>query len=183
MAADKQGNDITKVGVPIGGTLYIAGEEVKAPTLVELKAGTIPETYIRAGLITKDGGFELSIDNEEGEEFLNEGYRLPGEAKLSITFSLAEDNAVCRELRTGVKDTENGVAVDVSGNPKIYKVITAEAYKNGSILFRSYGRVMVDSWKETKTERGKIKAYEFTLRVSRSAECDGKHFLEVVKTA
>lgn len=187
MAADAEGNDITLVGVPLTGFLAFAPDDATIPTPEQGKATplVLDPDFRKVGLLKQDGGFEWTEEPDgDALEFWQEGYSVPsGLANVRLKFTVAEESAITRQLRTGkTPDTHGYLTVDGGGNLARYVFFSEEIYKNGVIRRRvAYGRVV--SAKIQKSERGTAQGIEFEVEIYRHAAFNLDHYGEWIIVA
>ena len=165
MAADAQGNDLSKVNIPVTGFLAIQKEGT--PTYVDSAEGaknplTLPTGYVKLGLVTDDGGPEPGKDGEDAIEFWQEGYSIGGSSTRTVKVTLAENNDLTRWLLEGVAPDANGMTTVGGGNDATFPLFYAVQYKNGR-QERYNGLAKVSEISESKSERGAITGYECTF--------------------
>ena len=184
MTIDSQGNDLSKVFVPVTGFLGFGPQNTPIPASAVLGALTyaLPPAVRKVGLIKEDGGFEWAAEADgDAIKFWQEGYELPsGQVKATLTVTLAQTDPISRELTTGKVPDANGVIdVDLGGNTNVYWLCTEEVAKNGVIRRRIVPNATVQSVKEDKSERGTVLGYQVVFSTNRSAEINA-HYREAV---
>lgn len=184
MSVDAAGNNIEAVGIPLTGFLAYAPESATIPDPVSGAAAdlVLDPKFRKVGLLKEDGGFEWN-EEPDGDPivFWQDGYSIPtGLAKVTLTFTAAEQSPITRALRTGKTPDVNGyLTVDGGGNNSRYVFFSEEAYRNGAIRRRAaIGRVKTA--KLQKSERGSVQGVEFEIEIQRSPLFDNEHYGEWV---
>lgn len=159
MTADVEGNDLTKVFVPITG--FLAVQLTGEAKWVEPAAGAatplvLPEGYVKVGLFKQDGGPQDGGDKEDDIEFFQEGYKLGGSKSRTLQVTLAEFNDVVRQLTTGKTPDANGMITVDGDNDSTFPMFEVLKGKNGMSLRRNgLGRIQtVEPDQSTRGEAG-----------------------------
>lgn len=159
MTADVEGNDLTKVFVPITG--FLAVQLTGEAKWVEPAAGAatplvLPEGYVKVGLFKQDGGPQDGGDKEDDIEFFQEGYKLGGSKRRTLQVTLAEFNDVVRQLTTGKTPDANGMITVDGDNDGTFPMFEVLKGKNGMSLRRNgLGRIQtVEPDQSTRGEAG-----------------------------
>ena len=178
MTADSLGNDITKVGVPVTGSLAWAPGATTPilPTAGKALDLTLPGAFTKCGLIKTDGGFDWTGESTgDALEFFQDGYSLPsGLVNATLGVTLAESGPATDEFLYGVEFDEHGHAmIDLGSNARTYVLFAAEVFKNGMIRRRQPRVATIQSIKEDKAERGTILGYAVVFKLARSG---GGHY-------
>lgn len=179
MAADSQGNDLTKVGVPIGGMVAFApyaSANVIADEDMKSKPITLPEGYELLGLVTEDGAPQHGWDTEDGIEFWQKGYSVSGDGTRSVQVNFAENNAAVLALTEGKEADANGVIYVDSALPDSRVLLfLATKYKNGT-EDRYNGVAQVTAVEVDQDERGSVRGKSVTLEWKEDDLFDGSPF-------
>ena len=159
MTADVEGNDLTKVFVPITGFLavHLTGEtKWVEPTEGAATPLVLPEGYVKVGLFKQDGGPQDGGDKEDDIEFFQEGYKLGGSKSRTLQVTLAEFNDIVRQLTTGKKPDAHGMIVVDGDNDATFPMFEVLKGKNGMSLRRNgLGRIQtVEPVQSTRGEAG-----------------------------
>lgn len=159
MTADVEGNDLTKVFVPITG--FLAVQLTGEAKWVEPAAGAatplvLPAGYVKVGLFKQDGGPQDGGDKEDDIEFFQEGYKLGGSKSRTLQVTLAEFNDIVRQLTTGKTPDTNGMIVVDGDNDATFPMFEVLKGKNGMSLRRNgLGRIQtVEPDQSTRGEAG-----------------------------
>lgn len=188
MTRDSQGNDLTKVAVPVTGAIMLVPYDVanKITSVMiakNVKAPKLPDAYdpVKAacGLITSDGGPQDGRDADDPTEFYQDGYLLNGASKLTTTFTVAEDNDLVRTITLGEPD-ENGVYMvdDIIADGK-WCAYQEEAWRGGRIRRRA-GVVQVTGNEPGQSERGSVIGRALTVNWSADEMYDGHKYIESI---
>jgi hypothetical protein len=166
MAVDTAGNDLSAVAVPLTGTLGYApvvAENVIAKT--DLGAATLdaPAAFKILGLVKSDGGAQDDHDKSDDTEFFQDGYKLSGDATLTVEVNLAQFDANVRELIHGIAPDANGVIEVKNATPDTTFILLHETvYKNGWIR-RRIGVARISEVKPDQEERGSVFGNDVTF--------------------
>lgn len=166
MAADTQGNDLTAVGVPIGGIVAVAPYD-EANVVADASMGvtplTLPTAYSLLGLVKQDGAPSHGRESEDGTEFWQSGYLLPGTGTRTLQANFAELTATVLQLVEGKEANEHGV-IYVDSNLPAAKVMLFQVtqFKNG-VEKRHNGVAQVTAVEEDQDERGAVRGYAVTF--------------------
>lgn len=183
MAADSAGNDLLNVFIPVTGYFAFAPYGTAIPTTQDMSAYgfTPPAAWVRAGLITTDGGFGWSDNRADSIEFFQDGYQVnAGNGTASLAVKLAETSANVRKLlRNATADAYGGIDVDVDADVQ-WSLYTEEVDKNGVIRRRVAPNGWLDSNAADRSTRGEVNANEATFTVRRASAMGNKHFREVL---
>lgn len=176
MTVDTNGNDVTNVLIPITGFLAVQ-LKADAPALVAAGDGaksplTLPEGYVKVGLLTDDGGPSDSEDSDDAIEFFQSGYKISGDVTRTMTVTIAEWNDTTRQLMYGTAVDTNGAMVVDGDNGATFPAFLAIVYKSGVELRRS-GYVRVNSVSPAQDERGSVKGFEIEFEWVRNDELGG----------
>ncbi|MFC5930931.1 IPT/TIG domain-containing protein [Cryobacterium melibiosiphilum] len=182
MTVDASGNDLSAVGIPITGFLGFAPKGTVFPTSTEGAASTftLPIAFVKAGLLTEDGGFEWTLEPDgDPIKFYQDGYQIPsGLANATLVVKLAQYDAMVRELSYGKTADANGyLTIDAGGHAVEYVAFTEEIFKSGAIR-RRIAEVSVTGAKVDKSERGAVNGTELTCAAKRSASLGNDHIGE-----
>lgn len=166
MAADSQGNDLSNVGVPIGGLVAFApydaanvlADEAMGVTPLQLPAG-----YEMLGLVKQDGAPQHQRESGEAMEFWQEGYKKSGTGTRSVQVNLAENNAAVLKLTEGKAPDENGIIYVDSSLPEARVLLfMATKFKGGS-EDRYNGAAQVTAVEVDQDTRGEVRGRSVTL--------------------
>lgn len=186
MAADSAGNDLLNVFIPVTGAFFFAPYGTTLPTTQDLSAyGYTPSaTWVRAGLITVDGGFGWTDNRAETIEFFMDGYQTnAGNGTASLAVKLAETSANVRLLlRNATADAYGGIDIDVDADVQ-WSVLTKEVDKLGNIRWRVGGNAWLTTNTNDRSARGSVNANEATFTVRRDPNMSNKHIREVIVPA
>lgn len=186
MAADTQGNDIGAVRIPVTGRICLVPYDTKNKidsTAIGNKAAqpTLPEAYKTGavGLIKSDGAPQDASESGDAIEFWQQGYQINGQASITTTFTLAEDNAVTRAfVHGGAEPDENGVyGVDTLVPDAKWMAYYEEAYKGGAV-YRRAGVVIMTANEPGQAERGSVKGRAITVSWLADDNYGGKKYIE-----
>lgn len=183
MAADANGNDVSKVFVPVTGNLGVAPAGTDIPGSAEGGAVgyILPVEFKRPGLITEDGGFEWTLEADgDPIKFYQQGFSIPsGLANATLVVKLAQTDNIVRSIIHGQTPDVNGyLEIDAGGTDVRYVIFTEEIAKNGDIRRRIAADAGISSLKEDKSENGTLVGYEVTFSVERSSKLNNKHLGE-----
>lgn len=181
MAADKQGNDLSKVGIPITGKvavqldgtpIFLTSEEGKKTPLV------MPIGYVPIGLITEDGGPAETAEGGDAIKFWQDGYTLTGSDTLKVAVKSAEMNAIVRRLITGKKPDANGcIKIDSAHSNEKYPLFVAIEYKNG-MQRRMNGMASIETVEVDQSSRGEVTGRNITFTWEREPAIGNAFYLE-----
>ncbi len=166
MAADSQGNDLSAVGVPIGGLIAVA-EYGAANVVADADMGkmplALPKAYTLLGLVKQDGAPQHARESGDATEFWQKGYLLPGEGTRTLQVNLAENTPAVLNLIEGKEPSANGVIYVDSNLPDARVMIfQATKFKNGT-EDRYNGVAQVTSVEVDQDERGSVRGRSVTL--------------------
>ena len=175
MTADAEGNDLSKVLVPITG--FLAVQLTGEPTFVEAAEGAanplvLPEGYVKVGLFKQDGGPQDGGDKEDDIEFFQDGYKLGGAKTRTLQVTLAEFNKIVRQLITGKTPDENGMIVVDGDNDATFPMFSCLKYKNGMSLRRN-GMGRIQTVEPDQNTRGENNGNAVTFDWLRNDEWGG----------
>lgn len=179
MAADSQGNDLSAVGVPIGGLVAFAPYD-EANVIADADMGEtpleLPVGYEMLGLVKQDGAPQHQRESGDALEFWQKGYKLAGEGSRSVQVNLAENNAAVLKLVEG-KEANNDGVIYVDSNLPDARVIMffATKFKNGS-EDRYNGVAQVTAVEVDQDTRGEIRGRSVTLEWAEDPLFDGSPF-------
>ena len=114
------------------------------------------------GLITSDGAPEDGRDGDDATEFHQPGYKLQAaDPKLTLGFTVAEDNDLTREIMKGKPDS-NGVyhVKDIVQDAKWF-AYQETVYKSG-VHRRRLGVVQVTNAEPDQDNRGEVSGVKLT---------------------
>ncbi|NMW88051.1 hypothetical protein [Mobiluncus curtisii] len=181
MAADKQGNDLSKVGIPVTGgvavqldgtPVFLTPEEGKKTPL------QVPAAYTYIGLITEDGGPEETAEGGDAIKFWQDGYTLTGSDTLKVAVELAEMNPTVQNLITGKTPDANGcIKIDSAHSNKKYPLFVGIEYKNG-MQRRMNGMASIESVEVGQSSRGEVTGRKVTFTWEREPAIGNAYYLE-----
>lgn len=165
--ADASGNDISNVGIIIGGAFAFApydSANVIADTALSTSPLKLPTGYQYLGLLKKDGAPQTTIDGKDNVEFWQKGYEVPGDATRSVKVVLAEDNAAVTTLTEGKTPDANGI-IHVDSSIPSARVILFEnvRYRDGKERRRN-GVAQVTAVEPGQDNRGENAGVTVTLK-------------------
>ncbi|NMW65982.1 hypothetical protein HHJ78_10850 [Mobiluncus mulieris] len=178
MAADKNGNDLGRVGIPITG--FVAVQLQGEPKYVESEAGAavplvVPEGYVKVGLVTEDGAPQPGAESGDGIKFWQDGYEIVGSDEFTLEVELAEMNDLVRKLITGKTPDKNGmITVDTAVPTATFPLLYAVAFKNGDQQRRN-GLAHISKVEEPQTKRGEVMGYKVTFKWVRDETVGGAY--------
>ncbi|MGV9181812.1 hypothetical protein [Arcanobacterium canis] len=178
MSADAQGNDLSKVNVPLTGFAAVQLEGKAA--FVAAEAGgkpelQLPENYVKVGLFTEDGGPASSSEAGDAIVFFQDGYQIGGSDELTVEIKLAEMNDTVRQLIRGKKADVNGMIVVDSSTPNTtFPLFVATQFKNGMQLRRN-GLARISKVETDQEKRGEVNANKVTFTWLYNDEIKGKY--------
>lgn len=191
MSKDTQGNDLEAVAVPVTGALclvpYDEENAITAEMISKSKAQPeLPAVYDRKtaalGLFKEDGGPQDSIDQDDPVAFFQQGYALNVDPTVTMSVTIAEDNAVARKVVYGKDPDENGVyGVDTFTPDTKWMAYFEETYKSGAVLRRA-GVVQVTGVEPDQSERGSVKGKAITLTWQNDPLYGNHKFIECLYT-
>ncbi|AII74987.1 hypothetical protein H3S87_02605 [Bifidobacterium sp. W8108] len=163
---DSQGNDLIRVGVPIGGYIAFApyaSENVIADDKLGKVPLELPEGYRKLGLIKADGAPQKGLEAGEATDLWQEGYSIPGDGKRSIQASLAENNTAVMKLTEGKEPDQNGIVYVDSGLPAAKVILLAVTkFRNGDEE-RLHGVAQVTAMEMDQETTGEPRGKSVTL--------------------
>lgn len=187
--ADSQGNDITQVGIPIGGKIAIAPYGTAIPDAAD---GADPDltlnvAFVPIGLVKKDGGPQLAwAASGDPIDFWQDEYEIEsGLADVTLSFTAVEVlGDQVRKIIAGAAPDANGyVEIDGGGHSTQYVLWVEEIFKNGAIRRRALPNTRLGSATEEKNARGEVIGTALQFKISRHASVGGKHWGEWVLPA
>lgn len=167
MAADTEGNDLSAVSVPVSGKVATAAV-TKANVIADADMGktplALPADYKVLGLIKVDGGPQEGRDSSDPIEFFQEGYKLNGDATVTVQLNLAEDNLNVNRLLIGAEpDPATGVVyVPASAPDNTFLLFTATRYKNRNER-RRLGVARISEIEVDQETRGEVRGKAVTF--------------------
>lgn len=179
MAADSQGNDLSAVGVPIGGLVAFA-PYAAANVIADEKMGEtplkLPEGYEMLGLVKQDGAPQHQREDGEALEFWQIGYKQSADGTRSVQVNLAENNAAVLKLTEGKTADANGVIYVDSSLPSARVLLfMATKFKGGS-EDRYNGAAQVTAVEIDQDTRGEVRGRSVTLSWSEDPLFNGSPF-------
>jgi len=166
MAADTQGNDLSAVGVPIGGLVAFAPyatEGVVADADMGATPLTLPTGYLKLGLVKQDGAPQHAREAGDAIEFWQKGYIMAGEGTRTLQVNLAESNSAVLELVEGKEPNTDGVVYVDSNLPDARVLLfLATKFKSG-VEERYNGVAQVTAVEVDQDERGSVRGRSVTL--------------------
>lgn len=179
MAVDSQGNDLSKVGVPIGGLVAVAPYDV-ANVISDTEIGVtpleLPVGYEMLGLVKQDGAPQHQREGGDATEFWQKGYKLAGEGSRSVQVNLAENNAAVLKLVEGKEPNSDGVIYVDSNLPDARVLLfLATKFKGGS-EDRYNGAAQVTAVEVDQDTRGEVRGRSVTLSWAEDPLFDGSPF-------
>lgn len=183
MSADAAGNNVAAAFVPVTGFLAYApeGTTIPTPTLGAAQPLVLDPAFVKAGLITTDGGLDWDLEpSGDPIEFWQDGYFIPsGLASATLTVKLAQYDDFIRSLIWGKTPDANGfITIDAGGTTKRYALVAGEIAKNGVHRRRVAASAGITKVKVDKNERGTLNGVEVTFTVARSALLNNEHIGE-----
>ena len=179
MAADSQGNDLSAVGVPIGGLVAFASyaaENVIEDTKMGDSPITLPAGYEMLGLVKQDGAPQHQREDGEALEFWQAGYKQSASGTRSVQVNLAENNAAVLKLTEGKVPDENGIIYVDSSLPSARVLLfMATKFKGGS-EDRYNGAAQVTAVEVDQDTRGEVRGRSVTLSWSEDPLFNGAPF-------
>ena len=186
MTADAQGNDLSKVEVPVTGAIMLVPYEEDNKITEEMIAKTkaepdLPEAYDRStaciGLITSDGGPQDSRDADDAIEFYQDGYLLSPSSTLTTSFTTAENNEMTRKVTLGDPDDNGVYHVDDIIQDTKWCAYQEETLR-GNIVHRRAGVVQVTGNEPNQSERGSVKGQALTVTWQADPMYGGHKYIE-----
>ncbi|MEE2816025.1 MAG: hypothetical protein VYC96_10175 [Actinomycetota bacterium] len=170
MTADSQGNDLSKVGVPITGVAAfarVAAENVIEKAALGASPLVLPVAAKRLGLYKVDGGPAPGRENGDPIEFFQAGYTLAGEGTRTVVINLAEQNANVMALIEGAEPDANGVIEVSSSLPDNRFILYVITRYRGGLEKRQVGVASVTAVEPDQQTRGEVEgaAVTFTWQV------------------
>ncbi len=170
MARDNRGNNIDDAELVLGGSIalveYDPKNKITRESMAEwIKTVELPEAYgtdSYVGLISSDGGPQDGRDGGDVTEFYQGGYQLPGEASLTLAFTVAENNRKIRRITLGEPDEYGVYAVNDIIQDEKWCCYAEELLKGGRIRRRA-GVVQVSGNEPNQSTRGEVKGQQLTL--------------------
>lgn len=166
MAADSQGNDLSSVGVPIGGLVAFAPYDV-ASVIPDADMGAtpleLPVGYEMLGLVKQDGAPQHQREAGDAIEFWQKGYKLAGEGTRSVQVNLAENNAAVLKLTEGKEPDTNGIIFVDSSLPDARVLLFMATKFKGGAEDRYNGVAQVTAVEVDQDTRGEVRGRSVTL--------------------
>lgn len=179
MAADSQGNDLSAVGVPIGGLVAFA-EYAEENVITDAQMGVtpleLPVGYKMLGLVKQDGAPQHQRESGDALEFWQKGYKLAGEGTRSVQVNLAENNAAVLKLVEGKEADENGVIYVDSNLPDARVILFMATKFKGGAEDRYNGAAQVTAVEVDQDTRGEVRGRSVTLEWAEDPLFDGSPF-------
>src|SRR5262245_3560279 len=127
MAADSAGNDITQVAIPVTGSLAFATSGTAVPAAEDGgdPEDAAPVAFKKAGLVKQDGGPQVAWGaTGDALEMWQAGYSIKtGDADVTVTVTLAQHDAIVREIVFGKVPDVNGMIIVDGGGHDIIKTL------------------------------------------------------------
>lgn len=179
--ADAKGRDVNEALIYVTGYAGIAPvEQTNVITEAQLSSPTmtVPTAYKYLGLRTSDGGPEQSREAGEALEFLEDGFVINTDGSITVAMTLAQYNAVTRELSLGSAPDANGVIKVKDTTPSNQHILLLEStYKSGAIK-REHGVARISEITNGKDERGTVNGIAATFTWVRSELFDNSYYWE-----
>lgn len=159
MSTDPVGANLDAVGIPVTG--FAAVQLDGDPVFLESLEGaanplTLPAGYEKVGLFKVDGGPQESAETSDDLEFFQDGYKLSGNASMTIAINLAEMNERVRRLTTGKTPDENGmITIDRAVPDNRFPLFVAIQYKSG-LQRRLNGLARISAVEKDQETRGEV---------------------------
>lgn len=172
MAADKDGNDLGAVKVVLSSKILLAHYDASKSLNAAMIAKTVADPMSKltgiftvgqnVGLITSDGAPEDGRDGDDATEFHQPGYKLQAaDPKLTLGFTVAEDNDLTREIMKGKPDSSGVYHVkDIVQDAKWF-AYQETVYKTG-VHRRRLGVVQVTNAEPDQDNRGEVSGVKLT---------------------
>ena len=182
MAADKDGNNLGAVKVVLSSRILLAHYDSSKSLTAAMIAKTVADPMTKltgiftvgqnVGLITSDGAPEDGRDGDDATEFHQPGYKMQaGDPALSLTFTVAEDNDLVREIMKGKPDS-NGVyhVVDIVQDAKWFAY--QETVLKNKTHRRRLGVVQITGAEPAQDTRGEVSGVALTAEWTLDATVD-----------
>ena len=189
MTADAQGNDLNAAKIVVTTSFRFAPYDASKKLTADMIAPTVadPATKLDSifhtggfvGLITEDGAPQPGRDADDAIKFHQPGYSINGKASLTEQFTVAEDNAITRQMTIGKPDSLGVYHVtDVIQEGKWF-CYKEQVLKNGDHI-RRLGVVNLTGNEQGQETSGKNTGDAWTIEWVEDAVCDsgGSKYLQ-----
>lgn len=189
MAADSAGNDLSAAKIVVTTSFRFAPYDASKKLTADMIAPTVadPATKLASifsrggfvGLITEDGAPQPGRDADDAIKFHQPGYSINGRASLTEQFTVAEDNAITRQMTIGKPDSLGVYHVtDVIQEGKWF-CYKEQVFKNGDHS-RRLGVVNLTGNEQGQETSGKNTGDAWTIEWVEDAVCDsgGSKYLQ-----
>ena len=173
MTADAQGNDLQSVKYVVTSKIKLAPyDPSKALVAAMIAAGvkdpftTLADIFAEGsfvGLITSDGAPQDARDSDDAIEFHQPGYSLNADPSLTLAFTVAEDNALTRELTIGKPDANGVYHVKDTIQDSKWVAYQETVYKSG-IIRRRLGVIQITGNEPAQDTRGGVSGLALTAQ-------------------
>ena len=176
---DSQGNDLSSVGIPIGGLVAFAPYEL-TNVIADAKMGEtpleLPKGYEMLGLVKQDGAPQHQRESGDAIEFWQKGYKLAGEGNRSVQVNLAENNTAVLKLVEGKEPNSDGVIYVDSNLPDARVLLFMATKFKGGAEDRYNGAAQVTAVEVDQDTRGEVRGRSVTLSWAEDPLFDGAPF-------
>lgn len=181
MTADAQGNDLNAAKIVVTTSFRFAPYDASKKLTADMIAPNVadPATKLDSifskggfvGLITEDGAPQPGRDADDAIKFHQPGYSINGKASLTEQFTVAEDNAITRQMTIGKPDSLGVYHVtDVIQEGKWF-CYKEQVFKNGGHK-RRLGVVNLTGNDQGQETSGKNTGDAWTIEWVEDAVCD-----------
>lgn len=176
---DPQGNDLSAVGIPIGGLVAYAPYDA-ANVIADAKMGEtpleLPTGYAMLGLVKQDGAPQHGRESGDAIEFWQVGYKAAGEGSRTLQVNLAENNAAVLKLIEGKEPNAAGVIYVDSSLPDARVLLFSATKFKGGAEERYNGAAQVTAVEVDQDTRGEVRGRSVTLSWAEDPLFDGSPF-------
>lgn len=189
MTADAQGNDLNAAKIVVTTSFRFAPYDASKKLTADMIAPAVadPATKLDSifhtggfvGLITEDGAPQPGRDADDAIKFHQPGYSINGKSSLTEQFTVAEDNAITRQMTIGKPDSLGVYHVtDVIQEGKWF-CYKEQVLKNGDHI-RRLGVVNLTGNEQGQETSGKNTGDAWTIEWVEDAVCDsgGSKYLQ-----
>ena len=173
MTADAQGNDLERVKYVVTSKIKLAPYDPSKALVAAMIAAGVKDPFTMladvfadgsfVGLITSDGAPQDARDSDDSIEFHQPGYSLNADPSLTLAFTVAEDNALTRELTIGKPDANGVYHVRDTIQDTKWFAYQETAYKSG-IIRRRLGVIQITGNEPAQDTRGEVSGFALTAQ-------------------
>lgn len=171
MTADSQGNDLQSVKYVVTSKIKLAPYDPAKRLVAAMIASGVQDPITTlgdifadgsfVGLITSDGAPQDARDADDAIEFHQPGYQMNADPSLTLQFTVAEDNALTREMTIGKPDADDVYHVSDTVQDTKWFAYQETVYKAGPHR-RRLGVVQITGNEPAQDTRGEVSGLSLT---------------------